>query len=219
MRLAVLLALGAALPPRCGGLLFKMDANGKQCISEDAGSDDVIVHATYNITSRPDPGCTVDLRVASTDDPDSGGAAKHHTKEVELESRQDVDAGTLTFVSDASEEFSVCFTSRCDRKTFGEVEILFDIRTGIDAKDYSSVAKQEHVGALEVELKKLEDEVKQIIDEMEYMRHREESMRNTNESTNARVLWFSVFSVVVLLSTAAWQVYHLKQYFKKKKLI
>ena len=68
------------------------------------------------------------------------------------------------------------------------------------------------------------------------MRKREEAMRNTNgkshackpsihaqlaairwisppsvgwatsESTNARVLWFSVFSVCVLLSTAAWQV-------------
>eukprot|EP01047_Picozoa_sp_COSAG01_P096698 COSAG01_NODE_27146_length_693_cov_0.865320_1_plen_51_part_00 len=37
-------------------------------------------------------------------------------------------------------------------------------------------------------------------------------MRNTNESTNARVLWFSVFSVCVLASTGAWQVYHLKQY-------
>jgi hypothetical protein len=47
----------------------------------------------------------------------------------------------------------------------------------------------------------------------------QESMRNTNESTNARVLWFSVFSVCVLFSTATWQVYHLKQYFKKKKLI
>ena len=47
----------------------------------------------------------------------------------------------------------------------------------------------------------------------------QESMRNTNESTNARVLWFSVFSVCVLFSTATWQVLHLKQYFKKKKLI
>jgi hypothetical protein len=43
-------------------------------------------------------------------------------------------------------------------------------------------------------------------------RKREEAMRNTNESTNARVLWFSVFSVCVLASTGAWQVYHLKQY-------
>ena len=44
-------------------MLFKMDANGKQCISEDAGSEDVIVHATYNVTSVPDPSCKIDIRV------------------------------------------------------------------------------------------------------------------------------------------------------------
>ena len=39
---------------------------------------------------------------------------------------------------------------------------MIDIRTGIDAKDYSNVAKQEHLDVLEVELKKLEDEVTQV---------------------------------------------------------
>jgi len=39
------------------------------------------------------------------------------------------------------------------------------------------------------------------------------------ESTNARVLWFSVFSMGVLLALAGIQVWYLKTYFKKKKLI
>jgi hypothetical protein len=79
------------------------------------------------------------------------------TKEVELHNTQDITAGTLTFVSDASEEFSVCFTSACQAVNFGEVEILIDIRTGIDANDYSNLAKREHLDGLEVELKKLGD--------------------------------------------------------------
>jgi hypothetical protein len=60
-----LLLLLLLLPSLTSAVLFKMDANGKQCISEDAGSDDVIVHATYNVTSRPDPNCRVDIRVRS----------------------------------------------------------------------------------------------------------------------------------------------------------
>jgi hypothetical protein len=32
---------------------------------------------------------------------------------------------------------------------------MIDIRTGIDANDYSNLAKQEHLDELEVELKKL----------------------------------------------------------------
>jgi hypothetical protein len=45
----------------------------------------------------------------------------------------------------------------CKAVSFGEVEIMIDIRTGIDANDYSNLAKQEHLDGLEVELKKLGD--------------------------------------------------------------
>ncbi|VEN63219.1 unnamed protein product [Callosobruchus maculatus] len=43
-----------------------------------------------------------------------------------------------------------------------------------------------------------------------------EEMRDTNESTNSRVLYFSVFSMCCLLGLATWQVLYLRQYFKAK---
>lgn len=51
------------------------------------------------------------------------------------------------------------------------------------------------------------------------MRQREEEMRDTNESTNSRVLYFSIFSMLCLLGLATWQVLYLRKYFKSKKLI
>ena len=94
--------------------------------------------------------------MTSTDDPDEAvGSKMKPTKEIELHKTEDITDGTLTFISDASEEFSVCFTSTCKAVSFGEVEIMIDIRTGIDANDYSNLAKQEHLDGLEVELKKL----------------------------------------------------------------
>ena len=39
------------------------------------------------------------------------------------------------------------------------------------------------------------------------------------ESTNSRVLYFSVFSMMCLVALAAWQVFYLKKYFQTKKLI
>lgn len=101
------------------------------------------------------------------------------TKEVELHNTQDITSGTLTFISDASEEFSVCFTSACQAVNFGEVEIMIDIRTGIDANDYSNLAKQEHLDGLEVELKKLGD----------YKRHSLSSPSFCFAATNAHVCW------------------------------
>ena len=64
----------------------------------------------------------------------------------------------------------------------------------------------------------------------------QEEMRDTNESTNSRVLYFSLFSMCCLLGLATWQVKHflvesslkcafffqvlyLRKFFKSKKLI
>ena len=65
----------------------------------------------------------------------------------------------------------------------------------------------------------MEDTISSIHKEMLYMREREESMRDTNESTNARVMWFSVLSIGMLLSLGVWQIVHLKSFFRAKKLI
>ena len=64
----------------------------------------------------------------------------------------------------------------------------------------------------------------------------QEEMRDTNESTNSRVLYFSLFSMCCLLGLATWQVnyflvrsslkcafffqvLYLRKFFKSKKLI
>ena len=38
-----------------------------------------------------------------------------------------------------------------------------------------------------------------------------------NESTNSRVLWFSVLEAVVLVGMGLWQVYQLRTFFEKKR--
>ncbi|XP_043929420.1 transmembrane emp24 domain-containing protein 10 [Protopterus annectens] len=39
------------------------------------------------------------------------------------------------------------------------------------------------------------------------------------ESTNTRVLYFSIFSMCCLIGLATWQVFYLRRFFKAKKLI
>lgn len=41
----------------------------------------------------------------------------------------------------------------------------------------------------------------------------------TTESTNSRVLWYSVFTIVVLLTLGATQLFILRRDFKNKKII
>lgn len=41
----------------------------------------------------------------------------------------------------------------------------------------------------------------------------------TSESTNQRVLWWSIAQTLILLATGAWQMKHLKGFFEAKKLV
>ncbi|GMN41906.1 hypothetical protein TIFTF001_011119 [Ficus carica] len=73
--------------------------------------------------------------------------------------------------------------------------------------------------AMELELKRLQDTVTSIHEEMFYLREREEEMQELNKTTNSRMAWLSFLSLFVSLSVAGLQLWHLKTFFEKKKLI
>ena len=57
------------------------------------------------------------------------------------------------------------------------------------------------------------------LNEMHYQRKREEEFRNTSESTNSRVMWWSIFQTSIMLFSTLWQIRHLKTFFEEKKLV
>ena len=85
--------------------------------------------------------------------------------------------------------------------------------------DYTEVAKKEHLSALEVEVRRLNNKAKDIMAQQGYQREREISFRDTAESTNSRVQWWSIGQTVIMIASAVWQVLHLKEYFRKKKIV
>lgn len=48
---------------------------------------------------------------------------------------------------------------------------------------------------------------------------RERVHRNTAESTNARVKWWSVFQLGVLVVNCVFQVFYLKRFFEVKRIV
>ena len=55
--------------------------------------------------------------------------------------------------------------------------------------------------------------------EQSYQRYREERFRATSESTNQRVLWWSLAQLLILVVAGFWQMRHLKSFFEAKKLV
>jgi hypothetical protein len=68
-------------------------------------------------------------------------------------------------------------------------------------------------------MRKLEDRIDGVHREMLYQREREEAHRNTSESTNARVLWYSVATIAVVVTVSVLQGAYLYRFLKNKKAI
>ena len=105
-------------------------------------------------------------------------------------------------------------------------QVFLATKHGVEAKNYENLGDAAKLKPLEVELKRLEDMSESIVQDFAFMRRREvrqthtcgyisfhynvfsfqEEMRDTNESTNSRVLYFSIFSMCCLLGLATWQV-------------
>merc|ERR1712179_195250 len=93
-------------------------------------------------------------------------------------------------------KFLKCFISKVAPNVRGikhEVELV--VKMGLEAKNYETLGEAARLKPLEVELKRLEDLSEAIVQDFAYMRQREEEMRDTNESTNSRVLYFSLLSM------------------------
>ena len=63
-------------------------------------------------------------------------------------------------------------------------------------------------------VKSLSELLSQVKDEQAYIVIRERTHRNTAESTNARVKWWSVFQLGVLVGMCIFQVWWLKRFFE-----
>jgi len=68
-------------------------------------------------------------------------------------------------------------------------------------------------------LLRTEAQLEHLKSEFRDLRVREAEHRNTNESTNSRSVLFSLLTIGALVCLAAWQLFYMRSYFRKKKLI
>ncbi|KAK9728632.1 vesicle coat component [Basidiobolus ranarum] len=183
--------------------------NVKKCISQWVPRDTLVM-----VTIKAGQGYNQRIDVEISDDSPASNIYLN---------KGDITEKKVALTTQAHADVKVCFTNtlaegfQVDSQYKRTIEFHFDV--GAEAVDYSAVAKAEKLKPMEVELYKLEKLLTEVVEEMEYLRHREARRRDTNESTNERVKWFSIFSMVVLVSLGIWQIFYLKRFFQTKKLI
>merc|ERR1712137_1275062 len=194
-RVALLLWVFAFIAVAQAGFQFECYYNRERCFEEEIPYD-VLVTGKYH--SAESSVSTVNLQITN---PESTVIFR------------DVDGtGSFAFTSSSAGPYTFCFSlkSTSGQKYLPPSRVDFDLRVGVDAEELSP---------LEVELRKLEDASVALNKHMNYMRKREAAMRNTNESSNSRVLWLSVLSMMTLVGLGVTQIMYLKRYFRSRKLI
>jgi len=130
--------------------------------------------------------------------------------------------GKFTFTSDMPGEHTICIHSNSTKWSLfagGILRIHLDLQVGEHANNYADIARKEKLTELQLRVRQLTDQVGQIQKEQNYQRYREEQFRQTSETTNQRVLGWSIVQTLVLVGAGIWQMKHLKGFFEAKKLV
>lgn len=203
----------------------------EKCIWNYALTDTLVVVTINAVSEGNGDGHEVDVQIVD--------GSQHHNV---YWSQRDVRAETrMAINTHSTSDLGVCFTDRLSKSMSSFIShshvadpsegmrenptrpvtttIDLDVDIGAEALDYNAVANQESLSGLETELRKLEAEVDEILKEMEYLKRREQRMRDTNESTNQRVRSFAWLTIIGLVAVGTWQIFHLRNFFRKKYLI
>eukprot|EP00294_Goniomonas_avonlea_P009522 CAMPEP_0114561574 /NCGR_PEP_ID=MMETSP0114-20121206/12076_1 /TAXON_ID=31324 /ORGANISM="Goniomonas sp, Strain m" /LENGTH=211 /DNA_ID=CAMNT_0001747217 /DNA_START=10 /DNA_END=645 /DNA_ORIENTATION=+ len=194
-------------------LIYDIPHSGKKCVGEYFDNK-VLVSGKYWHEGEPGPNddsMNIELEVVGEDGKDL--FTKKLTKK----------RGKFSFTSKNFGLYVICMKNTLSEgvtttepwtKRMG-----LDLKHGVDANDYTTIANTEHLSSLEVQLRQMEDRVTSLKNQIVGMKVREARMRATTDSTHTRVIWFAVLTIVTLVSLAVWQHFHVKKFLLAKKVI
>eukprot|EP01083_Nonionella_stella_P159732 521440_1 len=182
------------------GISFNLEGTERFCLGEDAIEGDVLVGTfKYDRIGESRPAIILEVRDL-------------FQKQI-FDSKEE--SGTFSIDVKQNGIYDICFynTARSVRS------VTLDIKNVLKRNDDDNLMKKKHVEPLTMQMEHILESAKHLTYDLEHLKQREWEMRNLNETTNSRVLTLSVVSIVMFLIVAGFQVYYLKGFFSKKKLI
>jgi len=204
------------------GIYFFLDKGQQKCFKAEVPKD-TLVQGNYNVTPvmsingivPQDNAVRTFAFSVTVMDPEN---TAFMSKNLELK-------GRFAFTAPDGGEHTICLSvnHNLHATQFGQetnrAKVSLELKTGVDAMDYTTVAKIEHLDQMEIQIRSLTDRVQAIRREQNYQKQREEEFRDTSELVNERVAWWSIFQILIVIITGIYQIYHLKAFFKLKKLV
>ena len=111
--------------------------------------------------------------------------------------------------------YQICITNN-EKK---EIGIEFEFLSGIQAQDYTDIAKESNLKPVETSIKKVEDTINLLINDLTSVTKEEDKSLAESDNINSNVISFSVITVGCMILIGAVETLYLKRYLHKRKII
>ncbi|KXS16081.1 hypothetical protein M427DRAFT_55987 [Gonapodya prolifera JEL478] len=210
-----LLFVLAILIPQSRAVYFYLEGNEQRCLIEELAQHTVVrgnyrseEWSNYVNAYVENYGVGIQIRVDEAEDGTT------------VLNQKGGSSGRFTFTATDSGDYNICFGSNSSTWfTTSKVRLHIDITLGDSADSAASSQAKESVSEIAMRIRDLNFRINNIRREQQYQREREAEFRDTSESTNSRVVWYTLAQIIVLAATAFWQTRHLKTFFVAKKLV
>lgn len=98
-------------------------------------------------------------------------------------------------------------------------KISFEFLTGVNAKDYSDIAKKSNLKPIELNLQKLEDMISYLIKELSTVMSSEERALALNDALSNKIILFSMLTLISMVAVGFIETFYIQRYLKNRKII
>lgn len=127
--------------------------------------------------------------------------------------------GQFTFTSLESGEHKFCITPKhTNWSSKSKHRVFFDLVVG-DATQFVDSKRDKEVSYLTMKTNELVKKLSDLKREQSLLRLKESSFRDTSEHVNARSVKWTIIQLVVLIATGCYQMFYLKNFFVKQKVV
>ncbi|KAJ6123905.1 hypothetical protein N7471_011222 [Penicillium samsonianum] len=199
-------------------LYFYMEGRQTKCFFEDLPKDTLVAGRFETEIINPQSGTyaidhtlKMHITVEETFDNDH-----------RVVSKRDSHSGRFHFSAADAGQHRVCFTPETDvtsgwlSNSPGAVKLTVDIAIGETSK--IETEDKDKIKDIVQRVKDLNGRLHDIRREQVYQRERESEFRDQSETTNSRVVRWTLIQLAVLSAACAWQLSHLRSFFIKQKL-
>ena len=98
-------------------------------------------------------------------------------------------------------------------------EIIFSLKYGVGAKDYSSIARAKDLKPVDLALEKLSDRAKDMSHRISFSQSHENIFENFLDSISSKIMTFSSIVIIIMILVGYMETQYLKNFMRRRKII